>query len=490
MNALRRVLLAAAAVASLHPLLAQTSPKPPIAGCGVVTDPPVAPQIRLQTPPGSRDAVRSPQGRGASSGAGPTVIVPAPPAPPWPACAADIGAAISGDGIAPGAVGVAMNLLGDGFHLTSIALATVCGAAGGSPVAVPVLQTSWSVDGADSALQLSQQPQADSSPNRLDAGSATFWWHGYLYSLAAAGAVPVASGGTGATTGGTGPDDARAILLHAIAELAPGLDLSCFAERKAGAWSDLDALGIGDPRPAIPSGYALSDFQLTFLAAPACAAPAPDTEVVLSATFQSAAGGSIGIGAWSLDGSDPYPGTLEDGLVAWSSDRYQFSVWGSAGDGTPLSSPALVAIARALDPAFSAACALQPVVLSPGDLDALGFHAPAAPAGYALTFSSLTGDVVGSACTRTFSFGGTYSLFWTFANAEGSLVAATAFRVVSGHPGPRTAPAVSDSCISWSDDRGTSFFVSGNSVSGGPGPGIAALIGVARSMDPGLVISN
>jgi hypothetical protein len=55
---------------------------------------------------------------------------------------------------------------------------------------------------------------------------------------------------------------------------------------------------------------------------------------------------------------------------------------------------------------------------------------------------------------------------------------------VSDHPGPRTVPVVTDACISWSDDRGTSFLVTGYSVTGGPGPSRDVLIAVARSIDP------
>ncbi|HET7453362.1 MAG TPA: hypothetical protein VFL12_11505 [Thermoanaerobaculia bacterium] len=488
MHALRPVALAAV-VAAVLPLSAQTTPKPPIAGCGVVTDPPVTPQIRLQTPPGRREAIRR-QGRGSTAGTGATVVVPGSPVPPWPVCATDIGAAISGDAISPGAIGIAMNVLGDGFHATSVTLGSVCTSKAGSPDSVAVLQTSWSVDGSDVPLQLSQQPQAEPSANRIDGGSATFWWQGYVYDLSVAGPVPVEAGtGVGAPAG-TGPDDAGKILLRAIAELAPGLDVSCFAQRKTGTWSDLAALGLGDPRPAIPPDYALADFQLTYLAAPPCAsAPPADTELVLSATFASPAGGWIGIGAWSLGGSAPYPGTLQDGFVAWSSDKYQFSVSGSSGDGMPLPSATLAAIANALDPTFSAACTLREVTLSPADLPPLGFHAPSAPDGYALVESSLTGEVLGAGCTRTFAFGGTYDLFWSFAGADG-FVTASAFRVVTDHPGPRTDPVVSDSCITWTDDRGTSFFVGGGAASPGTGPALAVLIGVARSMDPGLVLPN
>ena len=489
MNAFRRLALAAAALVPLSPSLAQTGPPgPPVVGCGIVTDPPVAPQIRLQTPPFRPGVVARQGGRGGSAGGG-TVVVPGDPGSPLPpelACAADIGAVIAGDAIAPGRIGLAMNLLGDGFHLTFLSLGSDCSVDVGSSQPVPVLQTSWSVDGTTLPLQLSQQPQADPAGNRIDDGSASFWWQGYLYTLAMPAAMPARAG-----TEVAAADDSRQILLQAIAELAPALDVDCFAQRKTGAWADLAVLGIGDPRPAIPQGYSAADFQLTYLSAPSCASPAPShAEVSFYATFQSAGGGWIGIGAWSLAGSAPYPGTVQDGLVAWSSDRYQFTVYGGGSDGNAASATTLLPIARALDPAFSADCVLQPVVLSPADLPGLGFHAPSAPDGWVLTSSSLTGEVVGVSCSRPFDFRGTYSLFWSFSSSEGLTIAASAYRVVSDHPGPRTAPVVSDSCISWSDDRGTTFSVSGYSASGAAGPDRSVLVAMARSMDPGLTISN
>ncbi len=457
-------------------------PPVPVSGCGVVTGPPVAPQIRLQTSP-PRFA-RSGRGSGSSGG---TVLVPGSPLPPWPACAGDIGAAITGGAVQPSQLGISMNLLKDGFHLTSLTLRSdaPCGPDGQAGPGVPVLETGWTVDAAGVPLLLSQQPQAQGSGNRLDDGSASFWWQGFLYAVQLQFVVPLE--GKGALSSAP---DSRQILLQAIAELAPGLDPSCFAQRKSGTWGDLAALGIGDPRSAIPSGYQEAAFQLDFLAAPACAPDnsGTDSEVSFFALFQSASGGFIDIGAWSLAGSSPYPGTIQDGSVAWSSDRYQFSVSGDSGGGS-LPASVLVPIAQRLDPAFSPSCALQPVTLVPADLPALGFHAPAPPAGYAAAAVTLSGEIVPTSCARHFDFRGTYSLFWSFSNAEGLVVSASAFRVVSDHPGPRTDPVVSDSCISWSDDRGTAFFVSGYSAAGGGSPDRNTLVAVAKSMDPGLTIS-
>lgn len=480
-----RVLVAAAAAAALSPFAsAQPSPPLPIAGCGVSSGPPVAPQIRLQTP--ARQGVVRRLGRTEPGGSGAIIAVPGSPLPPWPACAGDISGAISGEVIAPSQIGFAMNLLGEGFHLTSLSLHSdgSCAADGTADAPLPELDTTWTVDGSSAPLFLSQRSAAQGGGNRIDDASASFWWNGYQYAIQLAFVTPAER------IPGAAADDTRAILRRAIAELAPGLDLSCFAQPKTGSWADLAALGIGDPRPAIPSGYAESDFSLTYLSTPACAAASPaDGEVSLFALFENASGSTIGIGAWSLAGSSSYPGTIQDGLVAWSSGVYQFSVYGD-GTGGPLASSVLVPIAQKLDPAFSADCSLQPVTLAPADLPALGFHAPAAPPGYAPTGSSLTGEVVGASCTKHFDFRGTYVLFWSFSSGEGFVITASADRVVSDQPGPRTDPVISDSCISWSDDLGTTFFVAGYSAVGAGGPGQSVLAAVARSMDPGLTIPN
>jgi len=477
MNALRRLFVGAAALA-LSPAFAQkVPPGPPIGGCGIV-DPPVAPQIRLQTPPVRRTGAAG-AGTGGSTG-GRTIVTPGSPLPPFIACAGDIGAAVEGAAIAPSAIGIVPNLLGEGFHLTSLSLGSDCAAtANGTPV--PFLATTWSIDGSDLPLSLSQEP-GSSSGNRIDDGSASFGWQGYVYTLAVPAGTPV-PGPLSAVS------DSRQVLLAAIAELAPGLDVSCFARRKTGSWSDLTALGIGDPRPAVPGGFSATGLQLSYLSTPSCAlAPAADDELSLFADFRDAGGGWIGIGAWSLGKSSAYPGSLQDGFAGWSSDRYQFSISGGSGDGSPVPSSVLLPIARALDPTFSTDCVMQAVVLSPAELPALGFHAPSPPAGWTETIASLTGNVVGASCARSFDFRGTYQLFWSFDGPGGLVLTASAYRVVAADPGPRTDPVIGDGCISWSDDRGTSYFVSGYSASGGPDPDRTVLVAVAQSMDPGLTI--
>lgn len=464
------------------PFSGQTAfPPEPVSGCGVATGQPVAPQIRLQGP-------RSRYGRsaGGSTSPGGTIIVPGSPAP-WPVCAGDIGAAITGDAVQPSQLGISMNLLKDGFQLNSLTIRSdaVCGSDGQAGPGVPVIETGWTVEAAGAPLLLSQQPQAQGPGNRLDDGSASFWWQGFLYSLQLQFAVPLQGKGLASSV-----PDSRQILLRAIAELAPGLDPSCFAQEKTGIWSDLAALGIGDPRPAIPAGYTEAAFRLDFLAAPACDPdnPATASEVSLFALFQNATGGFLGIEVWSLASSSPYPGTVQDGSLAWSSDRYQFNVSGDSG-GSPLSASDLVPIARRLDPTFSPSCTLQMVTLAPADLPGLGFHAPALPAGWNQTAESLTGQTVPASCPRHFDFRGTYSLYWSFSNGADLVISASAFRIASDHPGPRTGPVVSDGCISWSDDLGTTFFVSGDSATGGAPPDRSTLGAVARSMDPGLTIS-
>ena len=486
------IAVTSAALTALLPLRLSAA-KPPApgpgsgTGCVVSYPPPVQPAIRLQTPPPRRTASPG-RGSGASSGG---IVVPVPPLPGPSACPSDIGGAVAGLVIDPSKLSLSMNLLSQGFHLSAVTLRSdgACGADGQTANAVPVLETAWTADPGGESLFLSQQPSVDPQPDLLDPFSASFGWQGYAYSLQLQQAIP--RGGATGPPQGEGPDDAQAVLLQAIAELAPGIDLSCFAVRRTGAWSDLAALGIGDPRPALPPGFSESSFDLEFRTTPPAGCPAAasaDAAVYFSAVFSSASGGTIAIGAWSLSGSAPYPGTSSDGSLSWSSDVYQFGVWGDD-DGVPLGPEVLAAIARKLDPSFSPACLLTPVNLSEADLGPLGFHSPAPPEGYVVVFSSLTGDVVSPSCATHFDFRGTYSLAWTLAGPESRIVDAAAFRIVSDHPGPRTDPIVSDSCITWNDDRGTSFSVGGSSASGGAGPDRSVLVAVARSLDPGLAIS-
>jgi hypothetical protein len=451
----------------------------------------VQPQIHLPTPP-VRHGKIVPLGRGGNAGgSGGTIVVPGPPIPPQPACAGDIGEAIAGAVIDPSRLGISMNLLNDGFRLTSITLRSEadCGADGQATSAVPVLETNWSATPGGQLLFLTQRPQTQSQGNLLDNGLATFWWEGFQYTAQIQFPVPIYGKGVAE---GPGPDDAQPILLQAISELAPGLDLSCFSQRTSGTWSNLSALGIGDPRPALPAGFSESSFELDYRTTPppTCdvGTSAADSGVYFSAGFTSADGGTISIGAWSLtEGTVPYPGALDDYSLSWSSDAFQFSLYGDD-NGAALGSSVLLAIAQKLDPAFSPACLLQIVTLSSADLPALGFHAPQPPPDYVLSSEALSGDAVSSSCARHFEFRGTYSLSWSYVNNDGAEISASAYRVVSDHPGPRTTPLVSDTCISWSDDKGTTYFVIGSSVTGASVPGKDVLIAVAKSMDPGLVI--
>ena len=68
----------------------------------------------------------------------------------------------------------------------------------------------------------------------------------------------------------TQPDPRTAeVLRQLIGQLAPDLDQKCFWTTGSGDWSALAALGIGDPRGAIPSGYSLVDANSTTFNPPA-----------------------------------------------------------------------------------------------------------------------------------------------------------------------------------------------------------------------------
>jgi hypothetical protein len=410
-------------------------------------------------------------------------------------CAGEIGVAITGSVIDPSRLGIAMNLLKDGFRLNTVNLSAQadCGPDGSAAYAIPHLETGWTADPGGQQIFVSQSLQAQSQGNVLDNGFASFWWQGYLYTLQLGWTpVPLLLG-----PGGERPpfdDPFSQLLIRAAQELAPGLSIDCFSRRVSGGWEDLALLAIGDPRAAIPPEFSQTGFDLQYLTKPAAGCPVgpppEESAVTFWASFSNPQGGNIGLSAWSLPAAPaPSPGSLDDYSLNWSSDRYAFSIYGDSG-GAPLGRSALLSIARRLDPGFSPDCLLQTVSLADASLPELGFHAPQPPAGYALLSESLSGAVVSASCTRPFDFRGRYDLSWSFASPQDLALTASASRLVSDHPGPRTAPVVTDSCVSWSDEKGTSYVVTGFSASGAPGPGTEVLLAVARSMDPGLVIPN
>jgi hypothetical protein len=318
-----------------------------------------------------------------------------------PECGTDLGDLVAGEGVDLAARDFDWRTPGPAFALLSFSTREAC-----------VFDGPWPADGsvpeeverrlaADTALRhretgstvfVSQQVDDGIAANVLYPWSATFRTGGYAFWLYSYGNVYVAGETGGGTDQATNPWEAsEAVILEAVADLAPELDLACFYRRVMGSWSDLAALGVGDPRPAIPEGFTEASFHLERLISPpeTCAAPAYAERDFFSVTFQRGSaghgaptGGSGAGGDGTSDtgedgepGEDPeqdpgeswgwiaasastrlpedpaWPMYLDGFSLAWTTEHHYFWVYGYDGTG-PFEQDVLFAIARALDPTF------------------------------------------------------------------------------------------------------------------------------------------
>lgn len=404
----------------------------------------------------------------------------------WNVCPAPIGDLIVDGAIDPGQRGFRLALLGASFDLQSIGVrgeGPCLGDGTGEPGEI-VADSSWWARAESVNAWVGQRTQAEPIPNVLEEGYATFWWDGYGFTVWTGGFWgPVAGGGAPQPSG---DPPGQAVLETAIADLAPGLSLGCFYRRVHGGWQDLADLGIGDPRPAVPTSFSESYFDLQFLQAPpaSCDPVAQSGSTYLSAAFVHQRSGYISISAYSLpEGSEGYPGQLSDWYLSWSNGRYQFWIWGDQ-EGNPIGSERLQAIARALDPTFSTACLLQHIELQEADLASHGFHAARPPAGYDVVSSQLFADLVSQACELDLDYRGSYSLWWSFENAAQQVIDASAYRAVGTAQLIPAPPTIGENYLYWMDALGTNYSVYGYSRVGGEYPAQALLIEVATSMDP------
>jgi hypothetical protein len=434
--------------------------------------------------------------------------------PPYLGSCGDLSGLVSDGRVDPANLGFEMRLLDSDFQLLSLSFRSdaVCDE-NGEPVEQRVaLDSSWEHAATSLAVGVSQWQAEEAIANVLDASSATFWHEGYAFTVWVQGyAYPAGpepavgeKPGEGAPPSDETPPDVippdgepdpeeREVLLEAIAQLAGGLGEECFYRRVDGSWADLPSLGIGDPRPALPEGYSETSFYLSRLEEPAqsCASPVGDgvggTSFYVS--FANDSGGYVTVSAYEYgeDGGKS-PGYIDDYGASWQGGGYQFSVYG-ARESEPLGRELIEAIAVALDPAFPDACLYENQVLSDEDVLALGLHVPVAPSGFTLAGSFLTAQVPSGDCSDSLGEP-TYSLYWNFQDGAGAVIDASIFKYGASDGGVEGASGwISDYAISWTDEHGISYSVSGYAPDG-QSIGRELLIEVALSMDPDLVIED
>ncbi|GAB4331370.1 MAG: hypothetical protein Kow0010_16740 [Dehalococcoidia bacterium] len=422
-------------------------------------------------------------------------------------CPAPLPGGVAGSVIDPSAAGLAMKLLGPGFELQSIALRGEgeCDDSGQPSNVVAVLDTSWVHPATGVMVWVSQRPSPEVA-NYRDQYSAMVWADGYLFQLSAGGGYfypleePVAIDGDAATHDAAAskpvefrvPSDEQvaAVLREAIAQVAPNVPDQCFYRIEAGGWEALAQLGIGDPRPAIPAGYAEDYVAARILVEPGASCGQPELEGYYSSGFDagfSSGDGWISVSAYPLfaGGERLYYGG--EGSIAWSDGRWQYNVNGY-GSGGPLPAETLRAIAVALSPGVDIACLPVDRELSEDDVVSAGFHLPVVPDSYRLEKQSLVYNGPDAGCDDG-GVGGSYRLAWAFLNEDGDGIDISAYHQEQSPSEPGMG-WIGDGMVEWSNARGTWFHVGAWSANGGPALTQDELAAIARSIDPEFDPSN
>lgn len=415
----------------------------------------------------------------------------------WGGCRAPLPAGILGaNGVDLDAVNFEMNVPGSGFTLLSFSLTTYaeCDANGQpAPTGELVLDTAWRHDETKLEAYVSQRLDSEAEAAILRDGWATFSLDGYVYSVSVNGwgAYPVdATRDIDLPYPDRDPRTAE-VLNQLLGQLAPSIGLQCFWTEADGDWSDVIAMGLGDPRSAIPAGYSQSDLWVTTFNEPASGCDSsvrPVESGSFSAGWSNSDGSYIGVSAWGIPADYPndYPGQVSSWGANWSNANYQFSVYVS-NNGREGDLETVRAIARALDGSYNEQCFIRESTLTDADLPGLGFNIPALPDGYEITRTYHSGTDIAAGCDKPDGFAAYYNLSWTLSNGPDTIDVS-----VSRYDGSSSTGEgwISDYGVNWSGTNGDYFSV--NAWSKGVSPTVSRdiLLEVAQSLDPNLDVSK
>jgi hypothetical protein len=190
-------------------------------------------------------------------------------------------------------------------------------------------------------------------------------------------------------------------------------------------------------------------------------------------------------------GEPPSPGYLNDSNARWSNGKFQFQVWEKSQ--APLGRETIVAIAKALDPTFTEQCLVGETTVTAAELAAAGLRAPAVPASYALTSSSLVAMGIAADCPKPEWYPLiNYSLSWTLTGEDGTVIDVYVNRTDGGsvEKKPEAGGYISDYGVSWVDAEGTSYAVHGSTIGISAKPPMDVLVAVAKSLDPALDVDS
>jgi hypothetical protein len=418
----------------------------------------------------------------------------------WGYCPAPAPSIFANGVIDPRLAGFNARMLGAGFTLShfSIRAEGPCGDDGRATSGTLVVDTGWIHAETGLDLWMSQRVSETPVASVRYPDSATVYDGGYAFNAYVnayrimPADKPLIAEDAPATRGDTrlagyGPDPrAEAVLDAALAQIAPGVKAQCYYRQVQGTWADLAALGIGDPRSAIPAGYSESHLYVATFAAPAseCGSslPSPVGGGNFNASFTNASGDSIQVHAYVMpEAQENYPGYLDDWGASWASNGISFGVWGGKATGG-LGTDVILAIAKAMDPSFSQTCMVLPQPLTEAELLARGIRSPEAPDGFTLSsFEGRTNGVAPDCKKPDPNFRTEHSGNWMFEGPDGviEVFAARYENATSTREG-----GISDHGFKWMDGKGGVYYIQGR----GTGPSglidLEVLVAVALSMDP------
>jgi hypothetical protein len=387
----------------------------------------------------------------------------------WDRCF-EVTPALTGDGaLAPQLAAFPARLLGPEFELISLQFGHLC--YGGSRPAM--LETQWRQRSTGVKL-LIDQSEASAMPNRIADGYATFHDGNYDFYLLNLSLMDLNSGRPDR------PAIQRA-LESGLEQLHPPVALRCFYRNGVRDWSDLAALGVGDPRPQLPAGYAATTPQFTVLEHPAdgCPAggapPAEEPPIEFQAMLAGPGGSLFAIQFHSLMAGAIPPDTFQPGRAVWHSDRYVFDInWAPE----RMTEDQVRAVARALDPGFESVCSLSARPVDFAGLNAADLREPGLPAGAA---GNVTGTflVIGPspACDDRSATG--FMARWTMEvqNPFGIIEVSALFGTQLANTRPFYAEGRT---LYWKRGDGTEFFVIGYKADFSH----EQLLAAAESVDP------
>lgn len=425
----------------------------------------------------------------------------------WGGCPAPLPGALTGGTLDPSLGGFKASLLSTEFQLAGFGLMAQqpCPGSGETGGVTRAFESRW-IHTTGIGLQVNQRENATPVPNTLTETMARFSANGFEYdvsvlynpgyydpaSSSTARDLPTTPGSAPSSgSGGTGiavppapdagiPKDALPVLEKAIGQLAPGLPLTCFYREQRGDWGDLAAMGIGDPRPAVPAGYGDVRKEIVRLVEPAagCSTPAPEGWPTTRVSIMWGKGNEIlSMDVSSVQGDLPGAGRFGSGSASWTNGKLVFYLsWALS-----LNDASARALAKAIDPAFDQACFVETKELTTAEFTALGLTDPALPSGYRLEGQRQAYSLAPSAACPGGAAPGYFAKWMLFSESVSGVIEAAVFS------GPRPAeysyiPNVEGQTLYWKDAKGREYYVVGYKADYRAHR--TDLLAVAKSIDP------